>query len=52
MYKALTVAGALLALTAGPALAQRDADDRAGNNLVAPHSWTFTTGPTPAGIVR
>jgi len=33
MYKAVTVAGALLALTAGPALAQRDEDDRAGNNL-------------------
>ena len=33
MLKALTVAGALLALTAGPALAQRSEDDRAGNNL-------------------
>jgi OOP family OmpA-OmpF porin len=32
MYKAITVAGVLLALTAGPALAQRD-DDRAGRNL-------------------
>ena len=27
-------------------------EDRAGNNLVAPYTWTFTTGPTPAGIVR
>jgi hypothetical protein len=27
-------------------------EDRAGNNLLAPYSWTFTTGPTPAGIVR
>jgi len=36
MYKAITVAGVLLALTAGPALAQRDRDrndDRAGHNL-------------------
>src|SRR5262245_37599747 len=32
MYKAITVAGVLLALTAGPALAQRD-DDRSGRNL-------------------
>ena len=33
MYKAMTVAGLLLALTAGPALAQRDRDnDRAGDN--------------------
>lgn len=32
MYKAITVAGVLLALTAGPALAQRDGD-RAGRNL-------------------
>ena len=27
-------------------------EDRAGNNLVSPYSWTFTTGPTPAGIVQ
>ena len=33
MYKAMTVAGVLLALTAGPALAQRNDDDRAGQNL-------------------
>ena len=34
MYKLMTVAGVLLALTAGPALAQRDrGDDRAGRNL-------------------
>jgi hypothetical protein len=33
MYKGLTVAGALLALMAGPALAQNAEDDRAGNNL-------------------
>jgi hypothetical protein len=36
MLKAMTVAGVLLALTAGPALAQRDRnddDDRAGRNL-------------------
>jgi OOP family OmpA-OmpF porin len=34
MYKAITVAGVLLALTAGPALAQRDrGDDRSGRNL-------------------
>jgi OOP family OmpA-OmpF porin len=38
MKKAITVAGVLLALTAGPALAQRDVDrdrddDRAGRNL-------------------
>lgn len=36
MYKAITVAGVLLALTAGPALAQRDRGrdgDRAGRNL-------------------
>ena len=33
MLKAMTVAGVLLALTAGPALAQRDDDDRAGRNL-------------------
>src|SRR5262245_56781651 len=36
MYKAITVAGVLLALTAGPALAQRDRDrddDRTGRNL-------------------
>jgi OOP family OmpA-OmpF porin len=36
MYKVMTVAGVLLALTAGPALAQRDRDDddnRAGRNL-------------------
>ncbi|HET7607040.1 MAG TPA: outer membrane beta-barrel protein [Gammaproteobacteria bacterium] len=34
MYKAITVAGVLLALTAGPALAQRNRDDdRAGRNL-------------------
>lgn len=36
MYKAITVAGVLLALTAGPALAQRDRDrddDRPGHNL-------------------
>jgi hypothetical protein len=33
MYKAITVAGVLLALTAGPALAQRNRDnDRAGDN--------------------
>jgi OmpA-OmpF porin, OOP family len=32
MYKAITAAGVLLALTAGPALAQRDGD-RAGRNL-------------------
>jgi len=32
MYKAITVAGVLLALAAGPALAQRS-DDRAGRNL-------------------
>lgn len=32
MYKAITVAGVLLALTAGPALAQRDGD-RGGRNL-------------------
>ena len=25
-------------------------EDRAGNNLVAPHTWTFTTGPTVAGV--
>ena|SRR5687768_10829679 len=25
-------------------------EDRAGNNLVAPHAWTFTTGPTFAGV--
>jgi OOP family OmpA-OmpF porin len=35
MYKGMMVAGVLLALTAGPALAQRDRDDdnRAGRNL-------------------
>jgi OOP family OmpA-OmpF porin len=36
MYKAMTVAGVLLAMMAGPALAQRDRnddDDRAGRNL-------------------
>jgi OOP family OmpA-OmpF porin len=34
MYKVMTVAGVLLAMTAGPALAQRDRDDdRAGQNL-------------------
>ena len=33
MNKAITVASVLLALTAGPALAQRDDDDRAGRNL-------------------
>jgi OOP family OmpA-OmpF porin len=33
MYKAVTVAGMLLTLAAGPALAQRAEDDRAGNNL-------------------
>lgn len=33
MYKVMSVAGVLLALTAGPALAQRDDDDRAGQNL-------------------
>ena len=27
-------------------------EDRAGNNLAAPYTWTFTTGPTPAGIVQ
>jgi OOP family OmpA-OmpF porin len=32
-YKAMTVAGVLLAMTAGPALAQRDDDNRAGRNL-------------------
>ena len=32
MYKAMTVAGMLLALTAGPALAQDRDDDRAGDN--------------------
>ena len=27
-------------------------EDRTGNNLVAPYTWTFTTGPTPAGLVQ
>ena len=27
-------------------------EDRAGNNLAAPHTWTFTTGPTIAGSIR
>ncbi len=27
-------------------------EDRAGNNLVAPYVWTFTTGPTISGIVQ
>ena len=27
-------------------------EDRAGNNLVAPYTWTFTTGSTVAGIVQ
>lgn len=27
-------------------------EDRAGNNLVSPYTWTFTTGPTVAGIVQ
>jgi OOP family OmpA-OmpF porin len=42
MYKAMTVAGVLLALTAGPALAQRDRDDnRAGDN---PQGFYFGGG--------
>ena len=27
-------------------------EDRAGNNLAAPYTWSFTTGPTQFGIVR
>ena len=27
-------------------------EDRAGNNLAAPYTWTFTTGSTIAGIVQ
>ena len=40
----------LAANTAYTATVSTAVEDRAGNNLVSPYTWTFTTGPTPAGI--
>ena len=41
----------LAANTSYTATVSTAVEDRAGNNLVSPYAWTFTTGPTPAGIV-
>jgi len=41
---------ALLANTTYTVTVGTGVEDRIGNNLVAPFTWTFTTGPTEVGL--